>query len=132
MSDDATTKGAPGGATVYYDGECPICRVEIGAMRRLDRDGRVRFEDIAADPGLAPPEVGHEAAMRRFHMRTGDGSLKDGAAGFAALWAELPPLRPLARFARVPGVLAVLERLYRGFLIVRPGMQRLARRLGAR
>ena len=128
MSEDAASDAA----TVYYDGECPICRVEIGAMRRLDRNGRVRFHDIAADPALAPSEVGHEAAMRRFHVRTGDGTLRDGAAGFAALWEELPLLRPLARFARVPGVLPVLERLYRGFLRVRPGMQRLARRSGAR
>lgn len=114
--------------TVYYDGSCPLCRTEIDFMRRRDRDGRVEFADIAADPSVLPEGLAPDRAMARFHVRGPDGALHDGAAGFAAMWAELPALRPLARLARVPGVIWVLERLYRGFLRVRPRLQPLARR----
>ena len=113
--------------TVFYDGSCPICRTEIAFMRRRDRDGRVEFADIAADPSVLPRGLPIDEAMRRFHVRASDGTVRDGAAGFAAMWAELPALRPLARFARVPGVLPVLEVLYRGFLRVRPRLQGIAR-----
>ena len=114
--------------TVYYDGSCPICRTEIAFMRRRDTGGRVEFADIAADPTVLPPELPADRAMARFHVRGADGTLREGAAGFAAMWAELPALRPLAWLARVPGVLPVLERLYRAFLRVRPRLQPLAER----
>ena len=115
-----------GRTTVYYDGSCPICRTEIDFMRRRDRDGRVEFADIAADPAVLPAELTSERAMARFHVRGADGSIRSGADGFAAMWSELPALRPLARVARLPGVLPVLELLYRAFLVVRPRLQPLA------
>ena len=123
---DENQHAEAGRTTVYYDGSCPICRTEIDFMRRRDREGRVDFADIAADPGALPEGVPIEKAMARFHVRGPDGNMRDGAAGFAAMWNELPLMRPLARLARVPGVLPVLERLYRGFLRVRPRLQPLA------
>lgn len=51
-----------------------------------------------------------------------------GAAAFAAMWRAIPALRPLGLAARNQLVLALLERAYRGFLHVRPAVQRLARR----
>ena len=44
----------------------------------------------------------------------------------------IPLLRPLGIAARNPVVLAVLERAYRGFLRVRPRLQRWLRRREAR
>jgi len=50
-----------------------------------------------------------------------------GAAAFAAMWRQIPLLRPLGLVARNPAVFAVLEVGYRGFLRVRPSLQSLAR-----
>ncbi len=36
---------------VFYDGDCPLCKREIGMLRRLDRRRWVRFTDIA-DPAF--------------------------------------------------------------------------------
>ena len=92
-------------------------------MERRDRDGRLAFVDVS-DPGTeAPADLDRDAAMARFHVRGPDGTLRDGAAAFASMWREVPLLRPLARLSAVPGALPAMERLYRGFLRVRPRLQ---------
>jgi predicted DCC family thiol-disulfide oxidoreductase YuxK len=109
--------------TVWYDGGCPLCVREIALMRRLDRRGAVRFVDVrAAEPCPLEPEV----LLARFHARAGDGPLVSGAAAFATLWRAIPLLRPLGLAARWRPLLALLERVYLGFLRVRPTLQRWA------
>ena len=97
-------------------------------MRRLDRGGAIAFVDVAdaAAPVTCPVDRG--ALLARLHARE-DGRVVSGAAAFAAMWRAVPVLRPLGQAARSPVVLAGLERLYRGFLRVRPRLQRLAGRL---
>ena len=129
MSERTDIPGDTGeGTTVFYDGACPLCRREIAFMKGLDDERRVRFADVSVADAPLPPGKSREDMLARFHVRAGDGTLRDGAAGFATVWAELRGLRWLGRFARVPGVLPVLERLYRIFLRVRPRLQRLAAR----
>jgi predicted DCC family thiol-disulfide oxidoreductase YuxK len=116
--------------TVWYDGGCPLCVREIALMKRLDKDDRIRIVDVDQERAVCP--IDRELLLARFHAREGqDGPLLDGAAAFAAMWRAVPPLRPLGRLARNRVVLWVLERMYSLFLIVRPGLQRLARRLPA-
>ena len=115
--------------TIWYDGSCPLCRREIGLMKRLDRRGAIRFID-ASGAGPAECPVGVDALLARFHASE-DGRLLSGAAAFAAMWRAIPILRPLGLLARNRTVLALLERTYRVFLKVRPALQRTARR-GAR
>jgi len=111
---------------VWYDGSCPLCRREIGLMRRLDRGQALTFVDVA-EPGAAeacPPDPAD--MLSRFHVRE-DGQLLSGAAAFAAMWRAVPVLRPFGLMARNRHVLALLERLYGQFLKVRPRLQRLFR-----
>ena len=46
------------------------------------------------------------------------------------MWRAIPVLAPFGRLARNRNVLAALERLYRLFLTVRPGLQRALGRRG--
>lgn len=109
--------------TVYYDASCPLCRREIALYRgRAEAD----FVDVS-DPRNVPPDLSAEAAMARFHVRSA-GRLLSGAAAFAALWRVTRGLRLLGRVAGLPGVRHGLEVAYRGFLLVRPTIQRGARR----
>ena len=111
---------------VWYDGACPLCRREIALMRRLDRRGAIQFIDLVHDqPASCPTD--REALLARFHASE-DGRLLAGAAAFAAMWRAIPALRPLGLAARSPLVLRALERLYRGFLKIRPRLQRLLAR----
>ena len=97
-------------------------------MRRPDGAGAIRFIDL--DAGDADCPIDRADLLARFHALE-DGRLVSGAAAFAAMWRAIPRLRPLGLAARNPMVLAALERLYRGFLRVRPRLQRLAARLDA-
>ncbi len=106
--------------TVWYDGDCPLCSREIAWLRRLDRRGGIDFVNLAAG-GSCP--LDRATLLERFHAREADGPLVSGAAAFAAMWRAIPVLRPFGRLARIPTVLWMLERAYRLFLVVRPGLQ---------
>ncbi|MHA6719587.1 thiol-disulfide oxidoreductase DCC family protein [Sphingomonas sp. RS6] len=109
-------------AIVWYDGGCPLCTREIALMRRLDRGRRLQFVDVSNDAAACPAD--RAAMLARFHVTDTSGQLHHGAAAFAAMWREIPLLRPLGHLARLPGVLSMLEWLYRRFLSVRPALQR--------
>ena len=110
---------------VWFDGDCPLCRREIALMRRLDRRGAIRFTDVAGD-GTCP--IDRTELLARFHARE-DGRMLSGAAAFAAMWRAIPLWRPLGLLARNRVVLSGLEAIYLVFLRIRPGLQRLARRM---
>lgn len=111
--------------TIWFDGSCPLCRREITLMKRLDRRGVIDFIDVAVSKDADCP-VDRGELLARFHARE-NGELLSGAGAFAAMWRAIPLLRPFGLLARIPLVLAVLERCYVVFLRVRPRLQRLAR-----
>ena len=113
--------------TVWHDGGCPLCRREIAFLRRLDRGRRIEFVDVSGTEPVSCP-LDRAAMLARFHARE-DGRLLSGAAAFAAMWRAIPLLRPLGLLARNRLVLAAFERGYRGFLRLRPKLQRIALRL---
>lgn len=106
--------------TVWHNGGCPLCAREIALMRRLDRAGAIEFVDVA-DANTSCP-IDRKAMLARFHAME-DGQLLSGAAAFAAMWREIPLLRPIGLLARYPTVLALMERVYLRFLRVRPRLQ---------
>lgn len=108
--------------TVWFDSECPLCRREIALMRRLDRRGAIRFAD-ACDPS-AVCSLDRAEILSRFHAEEA-GKLLSGAAAFAAMWRAIPMLRPLGLIAGWPPATPLFEIAYRGFLRVRPRLQRL-------
>lgn len=108
--------------TVWYDGGCPLCVREIALMDRLDKRDRIEFVDIEREDAVCPLE--RDVLLARLHAREGDGELVDGAAAFAAMWRQIPVMRPLGLAAKNRAVLWMLERAYRGFLVVRPAVQR--------
>ena len=109
--------------TVMFDGACPLCRREIGLYQSLTPLENVAWLDVSdATANLNPSD--QVRFMTRFHVRQKDGSLLSGAAAFVALWLTMPGWRWLGRFARLPGVTPLLELAYRGFLHLRPTLQR--------
>jgi predicted DCC family thiol-disulfide oxidoreductase YuxK len=109
--------------TVWYDGDCLLCRNEIAMLKALDRAGRIAFVDLSV--GLPCP-IDRMAMKMRFHAQEPGGPLLSGAEAFAAMWRAVPPLAPFGRMARTPWVLRLLEALYVMFLKIRPLLQTLA------
>ena len=107
--------------TVWYDGECPLCVREIKLMRRLDRRGAINFVEARAATGCP---LDTDSLLARFHAQEQGQPIVSGAQAFAAMWRAIPVLRPFGLLARFPPVLWLLEILYRGFLRIRPWLQR--------
>ncbi len=118
QSDDQTL-------TVYFDGACPLCRMEIDHYRKQDGAGAICFLDVSRSDEPLAIDLTRQRAMKRFHVRRKDGTLLSGAAAFVAVWDTLPRWRLAARLAAVPGMLVLLEAGYRVFLPVRPTLLRL-------
>ncbi len=115
---------------VLFDGGCPLCRREIAHVKGLaekHQESALCFVDVS-DATSAGPTYAHDRAqlLARFHVERADGSRLDGAAAFIAMWRRLPGWRWLARIAQLPGMPLLFEVAYRGFLRVRPTMQRIA------
>lgn len=122
---------APAPTTVYFDGSCPLCRREIAVYRRAVPATPIDWVDVSTGSTCGIDGRSCGDLMTRFHVRTADGRMLSGAAAFVALWLLFPGWRWLGRFGSLPGMRAVLELLYRGFLRVRPWVQRRVRRLEA-
>ena len=122
---DTTPQPSPD-VTVWYDSDCPMCLREISLMRRLDKRNAIDFVNIQTANGCP---IDTNELMKRFHAQERGKPVVSGAAAFAAMWRAIPVLRPLGLLAKSRPVLWVLERLYLGFLKIRPWMQRRARQL---
>lgn len=106
--------------TVFHDGSCPLCEMEIGYMKRQCGADRIAFVDVSQVNVVLPDGLTRNAAMQRFHVADMDGQLHSGATAFMQVWARFPRLKWLAWLGRLPGMGFVLELVYRGFLRVRP------------
>lgn len=101
---------------MLFDGGCPLCSKEVAHYRRLDKQDKVEWADIHADPTILEQyDIAYLAAMKHLHVIDLNGSVVIGAPAFAVVWAQLPGYRFLAHVTALPGVLPVLDRLYRWF-----------------
>lgn len=106
--------------TVYFDGDCPVCRREIAHYRSQAGAAAITWVDAAmSHPAALGPDLPRESALARLHVRRADGSLVSGAAAFATLWNHLPAYAWLGRIASWPPMQRVMEAGYQGFLRAR-------------
>jgi len=124
MEFDKTTERSSGPRTgdpvieVFHDGDCPVCRLEVGYYGRLDRAGRIDWIDITAlTDAQLPAGKSRDDLLGRFHVREiGGDKWHVGVDAFARIWRELPYWRHFAFLFSVPGLRGLAELGYRGFL----------------
>jgi predicted DCC family thiol-disulfide oxidoreductase YuxK len=113
---------------VFFDGSCPLCRQEIAYYQRLDISRRLAWVDVSLEDVICPDGYCQQDLLKRFHVKTHDGQMFSGAAGFAMMWSLLPGVWKYAgRIANFWPVTPLLELAYRAFLPLRPWLQRKAR-----
>ena len=101
--------------SIFFDGECPICRREINLMKILNRKDRLRFIDFsktsynAREQGLNPCDL--ELVI---HARWSDGQIITGVEVFREMW-EGVGFTFLARMSRLPFMNRILVRAYSWF-----------------
>ncbi|MEM6960667.1 MAG: DUF393 domain-containing protein [Myxococcota bacterium] len=100
---------------VFFDGDCPLCMREIRLLRRLDRENRIRFTDIAA-ADFDPSSYGKTQAefMAQIQGRLHSGAWIQGVEVFRALYSEVG-FKTLVQCSRAPVVRQILESSYRWF-----------------
>ncbi len=101
---------------ILFDGDCPLCRREIGMLERMDAGrGRIGFEDIAA-PDFDASVYGLEqrAVHERIHGLLADDSVVEGVEVFRRAYSAVG-LGWLVAPTRWPILRAVFDALYRVF-----------------
>lgn len=115
--------------TVFYNADCPVCRIEIGRYRRYaeDRGLPLRWTDVAAEPDvLGRHGIDPEAQRRRLHAMTPDGRVVAGVDAFDLMWRRMPRFRWLAGMPQ-PGLMRAAARFAYDRLLA-PALYRLDRR----
>jgi demethoxyubiquinone hydroxylase (CLK1/Coq7/Cat5 family) len=116
--------------TVLFDGACPLCQREIRFWRRRPGADAISWVDISvSDTSEVAPGLARSDALARFHVIDTNGAIVSGGPAFARLWGALPGFRWLGQLFQTAPCAWFLERGYRLFLRMRPGLQRLAGRL---
>jgi predicted DCC family thiol-disulfide oxidoreductase YuxK len=104
--------------TAFYDGGCPVCRLEVRHYQRIGGDV-VEWVDLCAlpDADLTQRSNGksREDLLGAMHVRDGD-TWRIGVDAFPALWARMPGWRRFTWLFRVPGARPLAGVGYRLFL----------------
>lgn len=104
--------------TVYYDGDCPVCRMEVNYYRRVDKFGRIEWLDITTLQDIEIPQNKDRAQLLGvFHALRNDGQWATGVDAFAAIWNELAGFNRLAWVFRTPVLRQIAQAFYRTFLV---------------
>ncbi len=100
--------------TCFHDGECPLCNLEINAMKKLDNAGQIQWVDITQDAGaLANAGITYRQAMDKIHVLDENAQCHTGVRGFLLVWQRLTYYRVLAKIIRrMPFLLPVMEKVY--------------------
>ena len=100
---------------VLFDGLCPLCKVSVALLKRLDWFKAVDFKD-ARDPANIPsmdPPLALSRLLEEMHLVTTD--LKKSLHGFKAFryisW-RIPLLFLLAPFMYIPGIPWLGQKIY--------------------
>ncbi len=97
---------------VWMDGSCPLCRRSQTWCELRDHDDRVVFRDFrsADDVELPVERAAHEEAM---WVRTVEGTLHRGFAGWRLIMNEIPRWRWLSWIAGLPPLSWIGPHIYR-------------------
>ena len=84
----------PPKATVYHDGDCPMCSKEVALMQKIDVAKAIRWVDITKDKqALDDAGITYQQAMDRIHVADQSQQMHTGVEGFLKVWQHLPYYR---------------------------------------
>lgn len=110
---------------VFYDGHCPLCAREIHALKQLDHQQALQFEDIhTADFQSRFPAIDLIEADRKLHGQRSDGQMLYGLDVTAYAWALVGKHRWLT-WLRFPVIRQISDVVYWVFARLRHPLGRL-------
>jgi uncharacterized protein len=115
-------------ATVYFNGDCPVCRFEMNHYAKLCAVSQpeLTFIDALQRPDdLADCGLRREHLERRLYVRDTRGRVQSGMPAIIALWETMPRYRLLARVCNLPPLRRASVLLYDH--LISPGLAHWAR-----
>ena len=96
-------------ATLYYDGQCPLCLREMDRLRQL-KSAQLQLADIHGLPesGDLPDK---DTLLRTLHLRLHDGRWLTGADANVAAW-QYTARGPWFRWLRWPLLRGIVDMVY--------------------
>lgn len=102
--------------TVFYDGDCKLCRREITHYERLADSKKFRWVDINSSPdALKKRNISTTDALKKLHVEDKYGNIKIGVDAFITIWKNIPEWRLLATFASLPVINEITKIAYKKF-----------------
>lgn len=115
MSEPATPQESTQKVVCFHDGDCPLCNLEINAMKKLDKDQSIQWVDINQDKAaLERAGITHQQAMDQIHVMDENG-MQTGVDGFILVWQRLPYFRRLVPLVKLPVFNQIAKFGYRMF-----------------
>lgn len=71
-------------ATLFYDGQCPLCSKEINLLRNIQR-GDLAFQDVHQLTEYT--EASREKMLKMLHLKDADGNWHIGADATVMAWS---------------------------------------------
>jgi|SRR5690554_1190488 len=107
--------------TLFYDGQCPLCIRKMSQLKKLDKHGRLIFEDILAPDFKARfPNLSIQRANRVMHALRSDGVMLEALDAVHAAWSlvgcgwRTAPLRwPVVRWFADKAYLLLAKHRYK-------------------
>ncbi|MEJ6476358.1 DUF393 domain-containing protein [Pseudoalteromonas piscicida] len=97
---------------VFYDGNCPLCRKEMDALKRVDHADKVELVDIHSNRFECEfTEITKQDAMEKLHAYNESGELIFGLDVTVAVWKAVGKHRWLS-LLRLPGIRWVADKAY--------------------
>jgi predicted DCC family thiol-disulfide oxidoreductase YuxK len=115
--------------TVIYDGNCPVCRLTVRAMRILDWWGRLEFTPLQRFKPRSSGDPSKRELIRALHVRDSEGRWHRGGDAAVRIAGAVPILVPLSLVGRLPGLHGPVEATYR---LVADNRHAIGRLLGIR
>jgi predicted DCC family thiol-disulfide oxidoreductase YuxK len=111
--------------TIFYDGDCPLCKAEINQLKACDAQQQLRLENIkATDFEQRYPGFDRLAADRILHGRLDNGDMLYGLDVTCMAWQTVGRHRWLA-ILRWPGIRRAADLAYVFFARYRHNISRL-------
>ena len=102
-----------GSIDLLYDGECPICMMEVEFLKKRDMKSRIRFTNLR-DPGYSPADHGDvtfEDGMRKLRAVMPDGRVVMGVEVFRQTYKAIG-LGWIFELTNLPVIGKVADNLY--------------------
>lgn len=115
IDQSSTSATAHPALTLYYDGNCPLCKAEMIYLSARDTAGRLGFKDVRQTQALdSLSGVSCESALANIHAVTPDGQRLIGVQAFQVAYA-LVGLKRLSWFLSIRALQPAFRLGYRLF-----------------